>query len=192
MTSYLATAVALTDIDLPWSSWFTERFARGAFTDALRSAPNVYLLDNEGYAIARTNGGGLLLQARSGGLQCVAQLDENRESARRIISYVERGIVDGARIDFRVAAESWSKDFSERLVTAVDLDGAVIELTWSAGAVTPSPYRRQRIEDFSIRRRRELAGSLLGRGTTEAHGGVALHSEAEFCALAKTAQVPAF
>lgn len=122
---------------------FTERLSPGAFARTLTEQPDVMLLINhQGLPLARTKSGTLSLSEDSVGLRVEAKLDGNDPDVRAILPKMRRGDVDEMSFAFRVNAQEWSDDYSERTITEVNLArGDVSIVSFGANPATLAQVR---------------------------------------------------
>ncbi|MFF2383756.1 HK97 family phage prohead protease [Streptomyces sp. NPDC058108] len=117
---------------------WTERVDPGAFDVTLRAKPDLHLLINhEGMPLARTKSGTLHLSTDSKGLLVEASLDRRDPDVQRLETKMERGDMDEMSFAFRVKADAWSEDDTERTLTEVSLHkGDVSVVNFGANPAT--------------------------------------------------------
>ncbi len=117
---------------------WTERVDPGAFDVTLGAKPDLHLLINhEGMPLARTKSGTLQLSTDSKGLLVEASLDRRDPDVQRLETKMERGDMDEMSFAFRVKADQWSDDDSERTLTEVSLHkGDVSVVNFGANPAT--------------------------------------------------------
>jgi HK97 family phage prohead protease len=117
---------------------WTERVDPGAFGVTLAAKPDLHLLINhEGMPLARTKSGTLQLSTDSKGLLVEAALDRRDPDVQRLETKMERGDMDEMSFAFRVKADAWSDDDSERTLTEVSLHkGDVSVVNFGANPAT--------------------------------------------------------
>jgi HK97 family phage prohead protease len=117
---------------------WTERVDPGAFDVTLAAKPDLHLLINhEGMPLARTKSGTLQLSTDSKGLLVEAALDRRDPDVQRLETKMERGDMDEMSFAFRVKADAWSDDDSERTLTEVSLHkGDVSVVNFGANPAT--------------------------------------------------------
>ena len=117
---------------------WTERVDSGAFDATLAAKPDLHLLINhEGMPLARTKSGTLQLSTDSKGLLVEASLDRRDPDVQRLETKMERGDMDEMSFAFRVKADQWSDDDTERTLTEVSLHkGDVSVVNFGANPAT--------------------------------------------------------
>jgi uncharacterized protein len=104
---------------------FTEYIQKGAFARALRQKQEVKCLFNHSanFILGRTKNGTLTLTDTSAGLAFRCQLNPAMSSHQNLYASVKRGDISECSFAFSVApnGETWSKDYSKRTLTDVDL-----------------------------------------------------------------------
>lgn len=117
---------------------WTERVDPGAFDVTLAAKPDLHLLINhEGMPLARTKSGTLQLSTDSKGLLVEASLDRRDPDVQRLETKMERGDMDEMSFAFRVKADAWSDDDTERTLTEVSLHkGDVSVVNFGANPAT--------------------------------------------------------
>jgi HK97 family phage prohead protease len=123
--------------------WYTETVARGAFTNTLRTRPDVRLLTNhEGLPLARTKSGTLQLSEDSTGLLTRATLDPSDPDVQALMPKLQRGDLDAMSFAFGIIGETWSNDYSERQLNELTLDGGDVSIvTYPANPTTSIKVR---------------------------------------------------
>ena len=90
---------------------FREKIAPGAFTDTLKTKPDVRLLFNhDGMTLARTKAGTLELSEDDKGLRVWARLSPDMQLARDLRASMKRGDVDQMSFAFTIAEDEWHED----------------------------------------------------------------------------------
>lgn len=127
----------------PKEGGFNETIDRKAFDKTLAEKPDLHLLVNhEGLPLARTKSGTLDLSTDSTGLKVVARLDRSDPDVQRLEPKMRRGDMDEMSFAFRVKAQEWSEDETERLITEVSLHkGDVSVVNWGANPATSASIR---------------------------------------------------
>lgn len=117
---------------------FTETISPGAFAKTLAATPDVpFLINHTGMILARTTSGTLRLSEDATGLRVVADLDPGNPTIQALRSALERGDMDEMSFAFTVTGETWNPDYTERVITAVDLDhGDVSVVNYGANQAT--------------------------------------------------------
>ncbi|GAA1065211.1 HK97 family phage prohead protease [Streptomyces asiaticus] len=117
-----------------WTEWVDKR----AFATTLAAKPDLHLLINhEGMPLARTKSGTLRLSTDSKGLLTEAELDRRDPDVQRLETKMERGDMDEMSFAFRVKADAWSEDDTERTLTEVSLHkGDVSVVNFGANPAT--------------------------------------------------------
>jgi HK97 family phage prohead protease len=117
---------------------WVERVDKRAFDATLAAKPDLHLLINhEGMPLARTKSGTLRLSADSKGLLVEADLDRRDPDVQRLETKMERGDMDEMSFAFRVKADKWSDDDTERTLTEVSLHkGDVSVVNFGANPAT--------------------------------------------------------
>lgn len=102
---------------------YSEVVRHGAFARTLANGADVPLkLNHDGMTLARTKSGTMRLAEDSTGLHVEADLDPANGQVRDIRSAMERGDLDEMSFAFRVTAQEWSPDWTQRDITEVDLN----------------------------------------------------------------------
>jgi uncharacterized protein len=143
---------------------YTEVISAGAFDDTLRAdgldVPLV-LGHDQLRRIARTTNGSLALSVTDDGLLVEAELDPTDDDVRYIAPKLRSGLIDEMSFAFRIESGSWSPDFTEYRIDAVDIHrGDVSIVGWGAnphtvGALLAAPKKSQRavaLLDLAIHR----------------------------------------
>ena len=106
----------------PDSGGWTEFVNRAAFKTTLAAKPDVVLLENHtGGPLARTKSGTLTLGTDSTGLLSSSELDLRDPQAKSVFIKLERGDYDEMSFAFRVKANTWSEDDTQRSLDEVSL-----------------------------------------------------------------------
>lgn len=159
VSGYAATTETPYDVGSPERGGFMETIARGAFKRTLNESPDVLLnaLHGRGLSglpLARTKSGTLRLVEDERGLFFSADLDPTDPDVRLLLPKMRRGDLDGASFAFRVTAEDWSKDRSQRRITAVTLhqgDVSIVDFGANPTAVSQIAQRSARAETSRAR-----------------------------------------
>ncbi|WP_448222450.1 HK97 family phage prohead protease [Gordonia iterans] len=127
----------------PAAGGFDETIDRKAFDRTLAEKPDVHLLVNhEGLPLARTKSGTLDLSTDNTGLKVVARLDRSDPDVQRLEPKMRRGDMDEMSFAFRVKAQEWSEDETQRRITEVSLHkGDVSVVNWGANPATSAQVR---------------------------------------------------
>lgn len=105
-----------------WLGPWTERVAPGAFRRTLAENPDVnFLLNHQGMSLARTKPGTLQLHEDDKGLLSEATLDPVNPMVIALRSAIERGDIDEMSFAFRVMAQEWDGDYSDRTISEVSI-----------------------------------------------------------------------
>lgn len=126
---------------------FTEIYAPGAFSDVLRTDPDVHLLVNHDVnsVLARTKSGTLRLRETDRGLEFDADLPDS-PIGENVRAAVGRGDIDGASIRFVIDAESWEGD--QRTVEKVS---ELADITVATRGAYPEARVELRTHETSLR-----------------------------------------
>ncbi|GIG57391.1 peptidase U35 [Longispora fulva] len=147
-----------------WLGSYNEQVLSGAFRQTLADNADVaFLVNHGGLTLARTKSGTLTLAEDSTGLAVEAPLDPASPIVAGLRSAMERGDVDEMSFAFRVTGQSWSPDYSQRDITAVDLHkGDVSAVNYGANPATAGASLRgtQAVDRLSAAERRELFDRL--------------------------------
>lgn len=124
--------------DGPEKGGWTEYVDRGAFKRTLGRNPDVaFLLNHTGLTMARTKAGSLTLREDSVGLEAKAQLNTARSDVKDVVIAMQDKNVDEMSFAFRVKADAWSDDDTERTLTEVSLHkGDVSVVNFGANPAT--------------------------------------------------------
>lgn len=96
-------------------SYFRERFAPGAFTDAVKNDDVVFLANHEGLPLARTKSGTLILREDEKGLYMESELDSDDPEVMALVPKMKRGDLDKMSIAFSADLQEWDEsDDSEK------------------------------------------------------------------------------
>lgn len=117
---------------------YSEVVAAGAFDETLRANPDVVFLENHtGRAMARTGAGTLELSADDTGLMSRALLNPTRTDVQDLTAAIKDGAVTEMSFAFRITDGTWSPDYTEYRINAVDLNrGDVSAVTYGANPFT--------------------------------------------------------
>lgn len=123
---------------------WSETIARDAMDKTLAERPDLHLLVNhEGLPLARTKSGTLDLTADDHGLKVVAHLDLSDPDVQRLAPKMRRGDMDEMSFAFRVKAQQWSQDETERRITELSLHkGDVSVVNFGANPATTAQIRK--------------------------------------------------
>lgn len=129
---------------------WTEIVDRRAFDATLAGKPDVHLLINhEGMPLARTKSGTLHLGTDARGLLVKADLDRRDPDVQRLETKMSRGDMDEMSFAFRVKADKWSDDESQRNLTEVSLHkGDVSVVNFGANPATSAELNMRSVLDY--------------------------------------------
>jgi len=129
---------------------WTETVDRRAFDTTLAGKPDLHLLINhEGMPLARTKSGTMRLSTDSTGLHVEADLDPGDPDVQRLRPKMERGDMDEMSFAFRVKADEWSDDESQRTLTEVSLHkGDVSVVNFGANPAASAQLNMRSVLDF--------------------------------------------
>lgn len=129
---------------------WTETVDRRAFDVTLANKPDVHLLINhEGMPLARTKSGTLRLGTDARGLLVTADLDRRDPDVQRLETKMSRGDMDEMSFAFRVKADKWSDDDSQRRLTEVSLHkGDVSVVNFGANPATSAQLNMRSVLDY--------------------------------------------
>ncbi|MEU6552103.1 HK97 family phage prohead protease [Streptomyces sp. NPDC046915] len=142
-----------------------------AFDVTLAAKPDLHLLINhEGMPLARTKSGTLKLATDSTGLHVEAALDPSDPDVQRLMPKMKRKDMDEMSFAFRVKADKWSDDDSERTLTEVSLHkGDVSVVNFGANPNTSAQLNSmQQALDLLVNVDPEQAMAELRSGDTNA------------------------
>ncbi len=169
-------------VDVPyvitdWLGDYTEIMRDGCFTRTLGNKPDVIFCLNhawDGAPMARTKSGSQRLGADSTGLHVEADLDATRADVHQVRSAMERGDLDAMSFAFWVTEQTWSPDYDQRDIHAVDIDGGDTSVvTWPANPATTGTTALRKRQAASLMRTRIPA--LIGqRAADETRAGAKL------------------
>jgi HK97 family phage prohead protease len=153
---------------------WTEIVDRRAFDVTLGAKPDVHLLINhEGMPLARTKSGTLHLSTDGRGLKVSADLDRRDPDVQRLETKMQRGDMDEMSFAFRVKADKWSDDDSQRRLTEVSLHkGDVSVVNFGASDATSAQLNSLRSAldvvagcelEEALAELRSADGDVLGR-----------------------------
>ncbi|MDH6123867.1 MULTISPECIES: HK97 family phage prohead protease [unclassified Kitasatospora] len=136
-----------------WLGDYSEVVRRGAFARTLAAGADVpFVVNHGGLTLARTKSGTLRLAEDSTGLHVEADLDPRSPSVLDLQVAMERGDVDEMSFGFRVTAQEWSPDWTQRDITEVDLNkGDVSAVNYGANPATAGATMRGRDMDAFLR-----------------------------------------
>ena len=102
---------------------FIERLQPGVFARALREKQDVKALFNHdaNYVLGRVKNGTLQLTDTDAGLAFRVALNPKSQTHQNIYASVRRGDIDACSFAFLAKGEKWSKDYTARTLTDVDL-----------------------------------------------------------------------
>lgn len=131
---------------------WTETVDRRAFDVTLAGKPDVHLLINhEGMPLARTKSGTLKIGADTRGLLVTANLDRRDPDVQRLETKMTRGDMDEMSFAFRVKADQWSDDDSQRRLTEVSLHkGDVSVVNFGANPATSAELNMRSVLDYLV------------------------------------------
>ncbi|WP_189389304.1 HK97 family phage prohead protease [Streptomyces sp. SDr-06] len=123
---------------------YTEVIRGGAFAASLAAGADVpFKVNHGGLTLARTRSGTMRLAEDSRGLHVEADLDPRNPDVQALRSAMERGDLDEMSFAFRVNAQEWSPDWSQRDITDVDLHkGDVSAVNFGANPATAGAVLR--------------------------------------------------
>jgi HK97 family phage prohead protease len=130
---------------------YTEVIRGGAFGKTLAAGADVpFKLNHEGMTLARTKSGTMRLAEDSTGLHVEADLDPGNPEVLALRSAMQRGDLDEMSFAFRVNAQQWSPDWSQRDITEVDLNkGDVSVVNYGANPHTAGLASLRSAEAFA-------------------------------------------
>jgi HK97 family phage prohead protease len=116
---------------------FSESFAPGAFSKALREADDIrFLINHEGVPLARTKSSTMTVEQDDIGLRVdVPSLDPANPKVQEFVSALRRGDLDQMSHAFIATRQEWNDDYTERRISEVrmfDVSG----VTYPANDVT--------------------------------------------------------
>lgn len=146
----------------PPNGW-SEIIDPGAFKRTLAEKPDLNLLINhEGMPLARTKSGTLQVSTDNRGLKVEAKLDRSDPDVQRLEPKMLRGDMDEMSFAFRVKAQQWSNDDTERRITEVSLHkGDVSVVNYGANPATSATLRSLIDNDALIEARDIEADDLI-------------------------------
>ena len=107
----------------PSAGGWIEQMDLRAFDRTLGENPDVMLLINHtDMPLARTKSGTLSLQTDRYGLRVRAMLDSSDPDVQRLMPKMRRGDMDEMSFAFRVRDQRWDSNYTERMITDVNLD----------------------------------------------------------------------
>lgn len=123
--------------------WYVESVARSAGKRTLSENPDTQLLVNHtGLPLARTASGTLRLSEDDRGLYVEADLDPEDPDVKSLVRKMARGDISQMSFAFRVTADKWNEDFSERVIQAYSIHrGDVSVCNFGASEVTSASVR---------------------------------------------------
>ncbi len=132
---------------------FTEYVAPSAFKRSLANKADVKALVNHDalQILGRVKNGTLVLTNTDAGLSFRVQLNPKSQAHKDLYAAVQRGDMDECSFAFIVAkgGETWSKDYSKRTLTDVDLfDVSVVTNPAYGGAATTVAARQLRSAQY--------------------------------------------
>lgn len=170
---------SVVDVTYDVGGVFREKIARGAIGAALAGNPDVVLNLNHGRAgtglpLARTKSatGGpptLRLTEDQIGLRCEADLDAEDDDSKLVARKLRAGLLGEMSFAFKVLAQDWNYDGSERTVTALGLDGGDVSVVIAGANTATSVSMRsaQGVRDRALAER-SPAGVYVPRATQSA------------------------
>jgi HK97 family phage prohead protease len=140
---------------------YTEVIRSGAFAATLAAGADVpFKLNHDGMTLARTKSGTMRLAEDSTGLHVEADLDAANPQVQALRSAMQRRDLDEMSFAFRVNAQQWSPDWSQRDITEVDLNkGDVSVVNYGANPHTAG-LTSLRSAEFASAMRELRAGDL--------------------------------
>jgi HK97 family phage prohead protease len=111
--------------------YFQEEFARGAFTNTLRTADaHAYFAHNSGRVLGRVSAGTLRLAEDAKGLRVEIDLPDTTDG-RDVATLIERGDISGMSIGVVVLRQEWDEivDPAKRTILEVELQEVCIVST---------------------------------------------------------------
>ncbi|MFJ9616710.1 HK97 family phage prohead protease [Streptomyces noursei] len=125
---------------------YIERIMPGAFTRSIAEGADVpFKINHSGMTLARTKSGTMRLAEDSRGLHVEADLDPRNPDVLSLQSAMDRRDIDEMSFAFRVNAQTWSPDWSQREITEVDLHkGDVSAVNYGANPATTGAVLRSR------------------------------------------------
>lgn len=153
------------------SGGWSETIARGACTKSLAENADVRcLVNHEGIPIARTKSGTMELIDDDIGLRVeVPALDLRSSVANDVAIALERGDLDEMSFAFRVIRQEWNGEYTERIITELQLFDVSI-VTYPANPATvvglrnDEPAVAPEIVTFDLSMARAVAQSIRARG----------------------------
>lgn len=115
---------AVYDQETNIGGWFREVIRPGAFDRAVREGQDVRALFNHdaNHVLGRSKSGTLRMQSDDKGLRVEIDLPDT-QSARDVVTSIERGDVDGMSFAFRAVREAWDEtDPEDPLRELLDMD----------------------------------------------------------------------
>jgi len=132
---------------------YSEVIRQGSFARTLSAGADVpFYVNHGGLTLARTKSGTLRLAEDSTGLHVEADLDPRAPSVLDLQVAMERKDIDEMSFGFRVTAQEWSPDWTQRDITEVDLNkGDVSVVNYGANPATAGATMRSRDVDEILR-----------------------------------------
>jgi HK97 family phage prohead protease len=123
---------------------FAETIMPGAFRDSLAKGADVpFKINHEGMTLARTKSGTMRLAEDSHGLHVEADLDPSNPHVQALRSAMKRHDIDEMSFAFYVTDDTWSSDWTQRTIHAVDIDkGDVSAVNYGANPFTAGAQLR--------------------------------------------------
>ena len=146
---------AVYDEETDIGGWFREVIRPGAFDRALSEGQDVRALFNHdaNHVLGRSKSGTLRMQSDDKGLRVEIDLPDT-QSARDVVTSIERGDVDGMSFAFRAVRQSWDEsDPDDLLRELLDLDIS------DASVVTYPAYEGTSIAKRSLEEARSKGGT---------------------------------
>lgn len=154
---------------------WTETMAKGAFAQTLgRPTNRALLFHHDGSKVlATTRAGSLTMSEDNVGLLVSAQLDTRVSWINDLVTQIDTGTIDEMSIGFYARGSEWSKDYSQRTITEVQLVEATITWAGANGATVAS-----------IERSRDLVNEVRSAQPVRNFDRVAIAAQAAAAALA--------
>jgi HK97 family phage prohead protease len=159
----------------PEMGGWMETMAPGAFRQTLgRPTNRALLFHHDGSRVLATSrSGALTMEEDNVGLLVTAQLDTRVSWINDLVTQVESGTIDEMSIGFYARGSEWSKDYSQRTITEVQLVEATITWAGANGATVAA-----------IERSREAVAEARAAHTVRNYDRVAIAAKAAAAALA--------
>lgn len=175
-------------------SGYREEIAPKAFTRTLsqRPGPDVVLLQNHtGPPLARTSSGTMSLQEDQTGLLVNASLDPGDPEVAALRGRIGRGDISEMSFAFKVTDREWNRDFTVRLIRAVDINRGDVSVVSGAANPWTSVKIGERLADLTLEQRKrraetigtEMRGPYAGYPAEKAHAQIDAECEAKLAQL---------